>query len=133
MHLSAYFERVMFKATPGGFAFQPPPPTAFHRTCAYFVNASQKAEILAIYTERTHPRARMAAAVALAIASGLWLYVVEAPSPLIVINVASVWFGAQILGFSFVLAQKQRELAPTLATLPRTDQRLFRVRRPSAS
>jgi hypothetical protein len=40
-----YLERQMFKAVPGGYIFQPPPPTRFHGTQAYVVNEAQKEEI----------------------------------------------------------------------------------------
>jgi len=121
----------MFKAVPGGYLFQPPPPTAFHET-AYLVNESQKADILAIYST---PRWRcagwfvMATAVPLAIATGLLLYRVgDAPGLVNALAAVVVWLMWQVLGFSLLWYLKLREVRPVLANLPQSDERLFPVR-----
>jgi len=128
--MSTILERRMFKAVPGGYVFQPPPPTAFHDTCSYLVNESQKADILAIYSTGSATRARfvMATAAALAVAIGMLLYSRDAPGLLIALMVVVVWLISMMLGFSLVWHLKLRELRPVLADLPQSDERLFSVR-----
>jgi len=130
MSVSTLLERRMFRAVPGGYVFQPPPPTAFHDTSAYLVNESQKADILAIYSRGSATRGRivMVTAVVLAVAVGWLLYVGDAPDLLIAFAAVIVWIIAQVLGLSFVWSLKLRELRPVLANLPHSDERLFPVR-----
>jgi hypothetical protein len=121
-------ETKMFKAVPGGYIFQPPPPTTFHDTGAYLVNESQKTEILAITRAGGAISGRIVtfAAVALAVAAGVCLdKLAGAPAFISIFLAVCIWIIAQIGSTSFVMYLKWRQLQPVLAGLPRSDERLF--------
>jgi len=122
-----YLERQMFKAIPGGYIFQPPPPTRFHRTQAYVVNEAQKEEI-----EVINRRGRIfwlrtvtLTAIALALATRVLIDTHGRPLWLAAYIGACVWLIAQILGIVLVLDLKLRQLEPVLAGLPHSDEWLF--------
>ena len=121
-------ESRMFKAVPGGYIFQPPPPTNFITTEAYLVDESKKAEILAITRagDAAAGRAVTFGSLALAAAAGVAMRFVEiAPVAAVIIVAFCLFLVAQILGTCFVLYWKLRRLEPVLAGLPRSDERLF--------
>jgi hypothetical protein len=130
MSVSTILERQIFKAVPGGYVFQPPPPTAFYNTSAYQVSESQKADILAIYSTGSAMRVRLvtATAVALAVAAAWLLHGAEAPAVFVAFVFVMVWIVAQVLGFCLFLSLKLRELGPVLANLPHSKERLFQFR-----
>ena len=122
-----YLERQMFKPTAGGYVFQPPPPTRFHRTQSYVVNEAQKEEILVIARRgRTYwLRAATLAAMGLALATGMLVDTLGGALWLAIFIGVCLWVVAQILGIALTLHLKLRQLKPFLAELPRSKERLF--------
>jgi hypothetical protein len=119
----------MFKTTPDGYIFQPPPPTSFHQTNAYVVNESQRAAILAIYNAREAGRRGLLIAVAVAFAAALLLYISHAPGFLIAVFAAFALFVTFVANFVVLLALSLRDLQPILADLPSSQEKLFPDRR----
>jgi len=126
---SRVLERQMFKTVPGGYVFQPPPPTAFHQTDTYLVNESQKVAILAIYNTRKAERGGFLIAIVFAIATTMLLYTNHAPSFLIAVFVIIAFFVVSVTYFVVILALKLRDLRPILIDLPRSQEKLFPDRR----
>jgi hypothetical protein len=122
-----YLERQMFKPAPGGYIFQPPPPTRFHQTHSYVINEAQKQEIEAVVGRGRGfwMRTAISTALALAVVTGVLAERYGAPFWLAIFLGFCVLVVAQILGIAFVLDLKLRQLKPLLAGLPRTDERLF--------
>jgi hypothetical protein len=120
-------EARMFKPAPDGYIFQAPPPTQFHRTQAYLVNESQKAEILAFFRARRTlwVRILIVAALALAVAAVVLFDVGGGPLLLGIFLGFCVFPLAMIGGYVLLLHFEQRQLQPLLAGLPRSDERLF--------
>ena len=121
------FEARMFKPSPGGYIFQAQPPTQFHRTQAYLVNESRKAEILAILRAGRWLGMRIVAvaALALAVAAGVLVDAGEGPLLVGIFLGVCVFLFAAIVGYMLVLHFQQRQLQPLLAGLQRSDERLF--------
>jgi hypothetical protein len=122
-----YLNTQMFKAVPGGYIFQLPPPTRFHHTQAYVVNDAQKYDIQAISRRgRTFwLRTVTLTALALAFGSGFLIRTYEAPFWLALFLGCCVWLIAQVLGTVLAHHVRLRQLEPVLAGLPRSDERLF--------
>jgi hypothetical protein len=120
-------EARMFKPAPGGYIFQAQPPTQFHRTQAYLVNESRKAEILAILRAGRWLGMRIVAvaALALAVAAGVLVDALGAPLLAGIFLGVCVFLFAAIAGYMLVLHFQQRQLQPLLAGLQRSDERLF--------
>jgi hypothetical protein len=121
-------EAKMFKAVPGGYVFQPPPPTIFHDNAAYVVNESQKLQIMAMATDQalTWRRGVTFIALALGVAAGIARGVIgQAPLMPSVGLGFCLWAIAQIGGTALGFHIKLRQLGPFLAELPRSEERLF--------
>jgi hypothetical protein len=123
----SYLEHRMFKAVPGGYIFQPPPPTSFTTTEAYLVDEAKKAEILTITRAGgvTAGRVVTFGSLAMAMAAGVAMSIGDAPMAATIVIVFCIFLVAQIAGTCFVLYWKLRRLRPVLAGLPRSDERLF--------
>jgi hypothetical protein len=122
-----YLERRMFKEAPGGYIFQPPPPTSFTTTEAYLVDEAKKAEILTITRAGVVTAGRVVTfgSLALAIAAGVAMGTGDAPVAATIAIAFSIFLVMQIAGTCSVLYWKLRCLQPVLAGLPRSDERLF--------
>jgi hypothetical protein len=123
----AYLEKQMFRPVPGGYIFQPAPPTRFHHTQSYVVNEAQKAEILRIAQRGLAfwMRASTLAALALGVVTAVLANAQGAPGVVAIVLGCCVWLVAQILGAILMLAVKLRQFEPIVAGLPHSDERLF--------
>jgi hypothetical protein len=123
--MTSIIESRMFKSVPGGYIFQVPPPTVFHSTAAYVVNEAQKAQILDIMRARVWAITATWAGIVAALLVGLVIGHFGASGIDIVIVPAGAFFVLYIaitcLGFHLT----QRRLEPVLASLPRSNERLF--------
>jgi HAMP domain-containing protein len=122
-----YLERRMFKEAPGGYIFQPPPPTRFTTTEAYLVDEAKRAEILTITRAGgvTAGRVVTFGSLALAIVAGVATSIGDAPMAVTIVIAFCLFLVAQIAGTCLVLYWKLRRVQPVLAGLPRSDERLF--------
>ena len=126
--MTGILEARMFKAVPGGYIFQPPPPSSFHASAAYLINEAQKTKILAIMRARAGLGQRSLAYISLvlAITAGVAMdQVVESPFMVSVFIGACVALVTQIVGTALALHLTSRQLRPFLADLPQSHERLF--------
>jgi hypothetical protein len=126
--MTSVLEARMFRQVEGGYIFQSPPATIFHRTHAYRVNEAQKADILAAIQSGTGSRMRLVtwSALALGVASGVAIdLTTDAPLWASFVLGFVAFFLAQVLGTSLTFHVTSRRLRPILTGLPRSDEQLF--------
>src|SRR5579863_6698667 len=121
------YESRMFRAAPGGYIFQAPPLTKFHRPATYVVDEARKTQILAVLRAPTWLSVGRVMFLALLLGAAVGIVTALYHSPLWVSAMLAfeAWIIATIFGIGFAMHLKLRKLEPILASLPRSDEQLF--------
>ena len=119
-------ETTMFKEVPEGFVFRAPNPWVFGRARFYLANAAQKAELLSIITARSQLIFWIALIGLIAASTALMAVASGHDDPtmvdaFIMLALLPVWLYAALL---ISIRPMARRLAPVLAGLPRTEQKI---------
>lgn len=127
MLMSSNLASIMFKPAPGGYVFQPPPPTIFHRTNSYLVDENKRAEIIAALRsgEPRNTIIVLAAALVLAAMTGVLVDRFDPPVWAILSLAFCAFLLAFLSGSALEIHLRGRQLRPLLVGLPRSGEVLF--------
>ena len=126
-------EAMCFKPLRGGYVYRASSPWLFGRPEHYFVTEAQKAEILALLVP-SHPKRRLVLVIAslivwtLATAAAVWTFGSgqDNPTGYDLLALAGLILVPIFLAMLIAAHMQRRRLAPVLAALPPTDERITR-------